>query len=98
MGTENIFNNITAGATSDDIVITQDEGIVVFFESGLAGSEAIVIKQKVGASYVPIVESGAAIVLDVNNTNQGCRGPAVVQLVCPATAGGTTVEKMSREP
>ena len=98
MATETVFDGITAGATSDDIIITQDEGIVVFFESGLAGSEAIVIKQKVGAAYVPIVESGAAIVLDVNNTNQGCRGPAVVQLVCPSTASPTTVTRMTREP
>jgi len=98
MASETIFNGITAGATSDDIVISQDEGIVVFFQEGIAGVEAIVLKQKVGSNYVAIVESGAAIVLDINNTNQGCRGPAIIQLVCPSTAGATTVVKMSRQP
>jgi len=93
-----IFDGITAGATSDDITISQDEGIVVFYQEGLAGSEAIVVKQKVNGTYVAIVESGSAIVLDVNNTNQGARGPAIIQLVCPSTAGATTVVAMSRTP
>ena len=98
MATQTIFNGITAGATSDDIVINQDEGIVVFYQEGLAGSESVVVKQKVGSNYVAIVESGSAIVLDVDNTNQGCRGPAIIQLVASSTAGALTVESMSRSP
>jgi len=98
MATEVIFNEVTAGSTSDDIVISQDEGIVVFFASGLAGSETIPIEQEVNGNYEPIVEAGAAIVLDVDNTNQGCRGPAVVRLVKPTTAGAVSVVRRTRNP
>jgi hypothetical protein len=98
MATELIFNEITAADTSDDIVITQDEGVVTFFASGLGSGEDIVIQQKVNGNYLGIVEGGTAVVLNTDNTNQGCRGPAVVRLSKPITASATSVEKMTRNP
>lgn len=98
MATELIFNETTAAANSDDIVITQDEGVVTFFASGLGSGEDIVIQQKVNGNYVAIVEGGTAIVLNTDNTNQGCRGPAVIRLSKPSTAGNVSVEKMTRNP
>ena len=98
MATKNIYNEITAASTSEDIVITQDEGVVSLFQSGLATGESIAINQKVNGNYVAIKESGATIVLDEDNTNQICRGPAVIQLVKGITAGNVSVDAITRFP
>ena len=98
MATKTIFDGITIASTSEDIVITQDEGVVSLFQTGLATGESIVIKQKVNGLYTPILESGAAIVLDEDNTNQICRGPAVIQLVKSTTAGNVSVDAITRFP
>jgi hypothetical protein len=98
MPTLNLVDNTTAAVTTGDIPISQDEGVVSFFQTGLAGVETIVVQQKVNGSYEPIVESGAAIVLDVNNTNQICRGPAIVRLVKGVTAGNVSVDSITRQP
>jgi len=98
MATVNLVNELTTAVTTGDIPVTQDEGVVSFFQSGLAGVESIAIEQKVNGNYVAIVESGAAIVLDVNNTNQICRGPAVIRLVKGTTAGAVSVDAITRFP
>ena len=98
MATTIIFNETTATGTSEDINISADQGRVVLAVSGLQGGETIVLKTKVLTNYEPIVENGAAIVLDVNNSNQMCTGPAIVQLVKPTTAGNVPVVLYTRYP
>lgn len=99
MATRTIIDNTTAAVTTEDINITQDEGVVSFFQVGLAASgEDIVIEQKVNGVYTPIRESGAAIVLNGDNTNQICRGPATIRLVKGVTAGAVSVDAITRFP
>ena len=98
MPTKTLIDGISTAETTGEIPITQDEGVVSFFQHGLAGVETIPIEQKVNGLWTPIIESGAAIVLDVNNTNQICRGPAVVRLVKSSTAGVVSVDAITRQP
>ena len=97
MGTTNLINAQTIAVTTGAINIIQDEGFVTFMQEGLTGSENVVLQQRVNGTWIPIVESGTAIVLDVNNTNQSCKGPAVIRLVKGTTAA-TSVDMISRNP
>lgn len=98
MATRTVIDNTDGAITTGGTDITQDEGFVSFLQRGLAGSEAIPLEQFVNGGWTAIVESGTAIVLDVNNTNQSCKGPARVRLVKGSTAGNVSVDVISRAP
>ena len=98
MATINLVNDTTSAVTSGPITIIQDEGFVTFMQEGLAGAESIPLEQRVNGNWTAIVESGTAIVLDVNNTNQSCKGPAVIRIVKGTTAGNVSVDLISRNP
>lgn len=91
MSTRVIFNEITAGGTSQDLLITKEEIPATICASGLQGSETIVINQKVNGNYQAVVEDNVSIVLDTAHTNQVVHSPCVLQLVCPSTAGAVSV-------
>ena len=96
-GTINLINAATGAITTPAIDITGDEGFVTFVQAGLTGTENVVLQQRVNGTWTAIVESGTAIVLDINNTNQSCKGPAVIRLVKGVTAA-TSVDMISRFP
>jgi hypothetical protein len=96
MATRVLYNELTAGATTEDIVVTEDQGAVTFWASGLAGGESVIFQQEVNGNYVPVVENGEAIVMDVDNTNQTCTGPAQFRLVISSSSGAVSVVMRDR--
>jgi len=98
MATQILYNELTAGATTETIVITKDQSPMTFWASGLAGGESVIFQQEVNGNWVAIVENGESIVMDVDNTNQLCTGPAVIRLVISSSSGAVSVVSRDRYP
>lgn len=91
MGTRVIFNEITAGGTSQDITVTQETMPITIVAEGLAGAEKVAIQMKSNGEYVSLVDNSTTIQLDVNNVTRVFTAPCIFRLVADSTSGGLNV-------